>query len=160
MATLGQVTGTVNTLRDVCVLASATAVNGQPTGTTDGVQVFNTNIGASSDIGICAYGRPASEASIFAKAVGTAGTVAATLRFWGYKACLGEWIPIGTGADTTKGTINLGVGVGETKTDKALHSEPFAYVGHFDRIYVEVTAISGTGTSVDVWITTPRSNSY
>lgn len=145
-----------NVLRSICVLAGVTATNGQPATANDGVPGQATNILAAADQGANYSGRAARESSLFVKAVGSGGTVACTIRLWGFLAALGEWVPVGTGADTTKGIINAGTSMGATKTNKVLHAEPFYLAGHFDRLYAEVTAITGTGTAVEVWLTTAR----
>lgn len=153
---LGTVTGNYNNTRQVCLLAAVAATNGQPALATDGVPMYKTPDEklTGPDKGIAVPGKQPSEASIMVKAVGT-GTVSMTLRLWGYLAALGEWVPVGTGADTTKGTLNAGTAIGETKADKALHSEPILYLGHFDRLYLEVVAISGTGTAITAYVVVP-----
>lgn len=154
MSAQGDVVNSNNSKRAVCLLAGVAAPNGQPSLATDGVPVYPVNTVLGSDTGVSPNTRPARESTLFAKVVGSGGTVSATLRLWGYHKDLGEWVPIGTGADTTKGVLNSGSAIGATKTNKALHCEPLLLAGHFDRLYVEVTAISGTTATAEVWINT------
>ena len=157
MTAVGDLVGKSNAKKSVCLITGQTATNGQPTLATDGVPCFpTTNAFTSAADGVCFMADPAGESSIFVKVVGSGGTVAGTFRLWGYHVALAEWVPVGTGADTTKGTLNAGASIGATKTNKALHCEPFWYPGHFDRLYLEVVAISGTSAAAEAWITVPR----
>ena len=91
----------------------------------------------------------------------TAGsaTMTTTVKLWGYTIASGVWVPLGTGADATKGTINAGAAIGETAgiADVIRHSEIVSGLFNFDRVYAELTAIGGTATAitVDVLIVRP-----
>ena len=145
-----------NAFRSVCLLTGQTTTNGQPSAATDGVPVYRKVDAGDGDSGASYRSRASLESSIFLKGVGTGGTCTVTARMWGYLAALGQWVPVGStpAGDTTKGTLNAGTAMGETKTDLVLHSEPFLLAGLFDRLYVEITAIGGTNTTVEVWLTT------
>lgn len=156
---LGTVTVKSNAKREICLLEAVTAANGVPSGASAGVACYPTSLMGPSDEGACYSGRSAREASIVVKGVGT-GTVTMTLRLWGYLAVAGVWVPLGTGADADKGKLNGGAAIGEVATDVALHAEPVVMVGDFDRLYLEVVAIGGTGTAVSAWLVTPRTISY
>jgi NAD-specific glutamate dehydrogenase len=75
----------------------------------------------------------------------------ATIRMWGYTT-QGAWVPIGAGADGTKGVINLQAAIGESGTDVIRHAELMRHLFHFQRLYAEVAAIGGTSTAVTVEI--------
>jgi hypothetical protein len=77
------------------------------------------------------------------------------LRLWGYNTTLAVWVPLGPGADTTKGQLNEETAIGETITDVGLHAERVHDVGLFDRIYLEVVSIGGTNAAVSAVIVTP-----
>ncbi len=143
-----------NAKRAVKLLEAVVAVNGQPSAATDGIPCYPTNRIVADD-GVCFTASPAQDSSIFLKGTGT-GAVTVTARLWGYLAALGEWVPVGTGSDGTKGVLNAGAAFGAVKAGKVLHVEALLYGGHFDRLYLEVTAIGGTSTSVDAWVVTPR----
>jgi hypothetical protein len=134
-------------------LAATSAV---PTLATDGVPCYrNENSPQTTDYGVCYTGRASREASIMIRGTGT-GTVTGTFRLWGFCGALGKWVPVGTGADTTKGTLNAGAAIGEVNADEVLHSEPFYVAGHFDRLYLQCTAIGGTTPSFEAWIVVNR----
>ena len=71
----------------------------------------------------------------------TAGsaTMTTTVKLWGYTIASGVWVPLGTGADLTKGTINAGAAIGETAgiADVIRHSEIVSGLFNFDRVYAE-----------------------
>lgn len=162
MATTGDVSDKLDVFRAVCLLGGAIATNGAPSGAAAGVPC-NTDSPFSAghvETGTNYYRRPAAESTLFVFSTAGSGTMTVTLRLWGYLAAAGKWAPLGTGGDTTKGGLNAGAAIGETTADAIQHCEPFIYGGHFDRLYVEVAAIGGTSTSVDVWMVTPRINTY
>ena len=166
MATAGQVTGTANSLRTTCLLVLDGAggnisANGQPAAATDGVPVYPSKRQGDAADGICYGGKPSREATLLMKAaVAAAQTGSCSLRLWGYSTALGEWVPVGTGSDaTTKGILNGGASIGETKSDKLLHSEPLLLAGHFDRLYIEVLSPTQL-THLEVFVATPISVGY
>lgn len=126
--------------RSIKLLEGATAVNAVPSGAV-GVEVNNLISGL----------RPEKMAvSIFS----TAGTVTLTVtaRLWVRHAASGTWAPLGTGTDAGKGVLNGGAAIGETDTDAIRHTEvvdcPPAL---FDRLYLQISAIGGTGTAIDAY---------
>jgi hypothetical protein len=136
--------GTVTSLGDLVaieLLASATATNSVPSGTSAGLSV-------QDDIKP-AFGGVVPDLMTLSL-VSTAGsaTMTVTARMWGFLAAAAVWVPVGTGPDATKGVINGGVAIGETGADLIRHSETVAYLGHFQRVYLEITAIGGTSTAV------------
>ncbi|WP_196302699.1 hypothetical protein, partial [Streptococcus pneumoniae] len=68
-----------------------------------------------------------------------------------------KWCPVGTGGDTTKGTINNGAAIGETSTNAIYHREPLFDMHTFERIYLRCTAIGGTATALVANLIVPRS---
>ncbi len=157
---VGTVSGSANAKRAVCLLTAQTTTNSAPSAATDGVPCYPSNA-LDTDTGMNYTARASREAVLFVSNSAGSGTVAATLRLWGYLAASGEWYPIGAGADATKGTINAATSLGESGVaDKLNHCEPFYLMGHFDRIYLQVTAISGTATALEAWVTTARSVSF
>ena len=169
--TVGQIksnSDSPNAFRAVCLLTAQTTTTGQPSGETAGVAVYKSTTGAPGrtgavDEGASFPGRASLESTIFVESTASA-TPSLTLRMWGYLACLngGTWVPVGAtpAGDTLKGTLNAGVAIGPTTGDVILHSEPFLYAGHFDRLFLEVVAISGTGQSVEAWLVTAHRRSF
>lgn len=84
--------------------------------------------------------------------ISTAGTVtlSCTLRLRGWSPDQGKWLPLGPGADATKGTINLLSALGETGTDEIAHEETITGLRPFTRLDCEVVAIGGTDTAITV----------
>ncbi len=148
--------------RAACLLTAQTTTNGQPSLATDGIPVYMPVAKGDKDRGASYVARASLESSIFIASKAGSGTVAGTFRMWGYLAALGAWVPVGAtpAGDTTKGLLNAGVSIGETKADVVLHCEPFLLAGHFDRLYLEVTAISGTGTSFEAWLVTAHRRAF
>jgi len=69
-------------------------------------------------------------------------------------AVSGRWFPLGTSStDADKGKLNEGNAMGETAADQISHSEPVLNLHHLDRVYLEITAIGGTATAIDAWLT-------
>ncbi len=155
-ATLGQVKSTKNATRTTCILAATLAANGAPSGATAGVPVYPDNANYNTDQGICYANQPAGVAVVFVNSTAGSGTMAATLRLWGYHSASACWYPVGTGADATKGQLNAVASIGESVSDGIRHAESFYLLGLFDRVYLEVMTISGTGTTLEAWITTAR----
>lgn len=93
-----------------------------------------------------------SPAALLVASTAGSGTMTVTLRLWGYSVVSAAWHPLGTGADSTKGTINAGAACGETNTDSIAHIEIVDGLYGFERLYAEVTAIGGTATAISVWL--------
>src|SRR3990167_1863205 len=89
---------------------------------------------------------------LMVKSTAGSATMSCTLRVWGYSAVSKEWHPVGTGTDALKGTINNGVALGETSTDTIAHAEVLYGLENFERVYLEVVAISGTATAISAWV--------
>lgn len=145
-AALGDVTTISGEVKVVEILASATATNSPPTN--------NAGI-AVNDLSL--YGMAPEEGVLAIASTAGSGTMTATFRLWGKLPVGGGiWVPLGPGADATKGTLNTGSAIGETGTDTLRHSEVVEHLGMFDRLYVEITAIGGTSTAVTAWMVVHR----
>lgn len=129
------------------LVESATANNNAPSGASAGVDVA----AVAATIGA----RPA-KASVAVYSTGGSATMTATIRLWGYLAGPAVWLPLGPGADTTKGYLNGGAAIGETGTNEIRHVEELSNAFHFDRLYAEILAIGGTNTAISVDIIAPK----
>ena len=70
-----------------------------------------------------------------------------TATLWVYAG--GKWGKAGIGATSaTKGLLNGGNTIDEVTADIICHFEEVDYLAHFERVYVEITAIGGTATAV------------
>jgi hypothetical protein len=146
-AAVGDVTAISGDVRVVEVLASATATNSPPSGASAGIAVNDLSL----------YGAPPSKAVLAIASTAGSGTMTATFRLWGYLPVGGGlWVPLGPGADATKGVVNLEAALGETSADAIRHSEVLENIGLFQRLYLEITAIGGTSTAVTGWLVVRR----
>lgn len=146
-AALGDVTTITGEVKAVEVLASATATNSPPSGASAGIAVNDLSL----------FGMAPEEAVLVIASTAGSGTMTATFRLWGEVPVGGGiWVPLGPGADATKGTLNTGSAIGETGTDTLRHSEVVEHLGLFRRLYVEITAIGGTSTAVTAWLVVHR----
>jgi hypothetical protein len=128
--------------RAVELLAATTATNSPPT----------SNAGLDLNTLKVAGRYPDRAALVIASTAGS-GTMTVTVRLWGkLPVASGLWVPLGPGADATKGVLNLEAAIGETGADAIRHSEVIENLLLFERLYVEVTAIGGTSTSVTAWL--------
>lgn len=127
------------------------ATNGKPTGATAGVAVRPHADGSKTGYGL----HDAAESALLLlwSTDVDAEVKTATVRLWGYIGKIGhgenaltinDWFPIGTGVDSTKGTINGVAAAGETDTDEVRHCEIVTNLAYFERLYAEFTAVTGT----------------
>lgn len=145
MAALGTVTDYPDgETKSIVVLASATATNGVPTGSTVGISAAAIRK---------LFGKMPVEAALLVYSTAGSDTMTATIRLWGYHPGPAAWFPIGTGTDALKGTINEEVALGETGTDTIRHLEPIALLGVVGaQLYVQIAAIGGTNTAIEAAI--------
>lgn len=160
MAAGDVITGTSNSKRAIKLIENVIATSAAPSAATDGVPVHQTKLYETADKALSYSQHPAAEATLVIDVVGSAGTVTGMFRLWGYQECTGKWYPMGTGADADKGKVNEGTELGEVASNVVLHAEPVLYVGHFDRIYLQCTAIGGTDATANAWLVTPCTVSY
>lgn len=146
-AAIGDTTAIGNgEVKVVEVLASATATNSPPSA--------NAGVAVAS---LSQYGLVPQKGALVIASTAGSGTMTATFRLWGkLPVASGIWVPLGPGADATKGVLNTGSAIGETGTDTLRHSEMVENLGMFERLYVEITAIGGTSTAVTAWMVVQR----
>jgi len=125
--------------KKLTVLSAATATNSAPSGGAAGVATNSLAIG----------GNIADVCTVLAYSSAGSGTMTATIKMWGYANSI--WCPMGTSStDADKGKLNENNALGETSANAIAHAEPISYVGHFDRVYAEITAIGGSATAINV----------
>lgn len=125
------------------LLEGATATNSPPSGASAGIALTALDAFFSGN-----YAPP--RCAVVVRSTAGSATMTVTVRLWGYYANA-VWVPFGTGADTTKGTLNEGAAIGEgSVADTLTHTEILLFPALFDRVYAEVTAIGGTSTAVNV----------
>lgn len=125
------------------LLASATTTSSDPTLATDGLAIANIRAAFS--------GVMPDVMTLSVTSTTGSGTITFQGRVWGYISnglAAAVWVPIGAGGDTTKGLLNGGVTIGESGTDMIRHAEQVYLLGHFSRIYLQVTTLGGTSPAV------------
>jgi len=134
------------------LLSAATATNSPPTaGSTDvgfGLAgIDNPQAGVSHFVPVDG------QCAIVVKSTAGSATMTVTLKFWVYAVAVAEWMPLGThSGDSTKGVLNQGNAIGEVAANSLLHTELVNGLQHYDRVYLEITAIGGTDTAVDAYL--------
>lgn len=115
-----------------------TATNSPPTTATPGVALPHAT----------------DRATLLIQTLAASGTVTATFKLWGYNNRLATWFPLGIDATAAnKGVINGGNAVAEGPiSDVIRHAEEVTALRAFSRVYLEITAIGGTGTSVAAYL--------
>lgn len=149
---IGTVTSYTNPdIKSIVLLASTTAANNPPSGSGNTVGLFMADV-------YNIFSQMPTELTLMLYSTAGSGTMSVSARLWGYTpANGGMWFPMGIGADATKGMINAGSAMGETAADKIRHTETISLPGHFERLYLEITAISGTSTAVTAELVLRRS---
>lgn len=149
MAALGTVTTYAHgETKSIVALATATAANGVPSGATAGLSLADV---------YALFGFMPSEVGLLVYSTAGSGTMSCTLRIWAYHPGPADWFPLGVGTDANKGVINAQTSIGESDTDQIRHQETLSLPGVAgERLYFEITAIAGTGTSVEVALVARR----
>ncbi len=120
-------------MAQITLRSAAIATTTAPSAATDGVALPFT----------CDY------ATLLAHSTAGSGTMTFTARLWGYNTQTAKWYPLGTHATPdSKGLINDGQAIGETGTDTIAHAEPVGGLRSFQRVDLQITVISGTGTAI------------
>ncbi len=134
------------------LLTAATATNSAPTTAAAGSSL---HLGSNP-------GRPnegfslstLDDCVLLMKSTAGSGTMTVTLKLWGYCASpTAAWHPLGTHTvDASRGLLNEATAIGEVTADALSFSQVITGLRHFDRVYLEITAIGGTSTAVSAWL--------
>ena len=132
------------------LLSGATATNSPPTAGSATAGFDLTGMGA---LGQSHRPERDTTSAIVVKSTAGSGTMTVTLRLWVYSSAISEWMPYGTHATAaSKGVLNEANAIGEVNLNSIVHAELVNGLHHFDRVYLEVTAIGGTATAVDAYL--------
>lgn len=119
-----------------------TAPNGNPSGTSgasSGVAITGRQVGPNGQY------LPGGETEVVVGVVSTAGTTpTATVALWGYAPEANLWFRFKV--------LNAGAAIAATGTNTINYGEAVTGARHFTRLYVELTAISGAATAIDLYI--------
>ena len=133
---------------NVRILNAATATNSAPSGATAGFDI-RTLVSARPPVNVSGN----DDCVLALRGVSTGGTPSVTCKLWVYHVTVGFWLPLGTHATaSSKGIINNGNAMTVTETNIIAHAERVFGLRHVDRVYLEITAIAGTGNSVDAYL--------
>lgn len=131
------------------LLTAATATNSPPSGASAGVSLRHRQIGGEG------FWRGKNDGVILIKSTAGSGTMTATFRVWCYSPLTAAWHPLGSNStESLRGVLNAQSAVDEDGADNLTHAEPITGLAAFTRIYIEITAISGTSTAVSCWLVT------
>jgi hypothetical protein len=135
---IGDIVSKSNAKKTVKLLEGATATSVAPTTVNDGVPCYPTNQIVADD-GHCYMAASAQSSTLN---VDFAAGASASVRMWGYLAAAAKWFPIDSAA------IAL----------TANYAQRYSDLGHYDRLYLQVTAISAS--TVHAYLTTARTVSF
>jgi len=147
---LGDVKVRSNCKKDIVLLAAAVANNGAPALATDGIAMYEVDkLGQTSSIfkdGVNYPHQPVGKHRLCIKGTVDAGqTLVGTFTLWGYLESASAWFQV---------KVNGGSALAETGTDTIGYSEVFDLLSAFDRVYLQIASIGGTGASFDAWLVT------
>lgn len=164
MTAVGDVTFDQNASRAVCLMTAQTTTTAVPTLATQGVPSFQIATAAplGTPKGAFDPARPPLASTLMVSSSAGSGTMTATLRLWGYVAAIGAWVPVSSNPNdiTKSGFIYNGVAIPENTADQISYSETLLNLGHYDRLYLQCSAIGGTATAIEAWLVSARRNAY
>ena len=137
-----------NCKKDIEILSAAVANNSPPASATAGVAMYETDrfgqTNAQFENGANFPHQPASKHQLCIKGTVTAAQIlVGTFTLWGYLASANAWFKI---------NVNGGSALAETSTDAIGYTETFSNLSAFDRVYLELSSIGGTGATFSAWL--------
>lgn len=145
-----------NCTRTICLMTGQTANSGQPTdvaadaGSAQGVPNYPDRTSQLIlDTGACMAGLPAEQSTLAISSTAGSGVMVGTFTLWGFLKQSGKWYPI---------KVNGGAALAELASpgDTIRYTERFLGLGHWDRLYLELSAVGGTATAFEAYLTTAK----
>lgn len=127
-----------NAAKNIKLAENLTVANAVPTVATDGIATYPKDGFYGSDSGHCYTSTAALTSTLLVDMTGT--TPSFTFTLWGYLATAGKWYPIKVFTAMTANTVTQGL----------------QDLGHFDRLYLQATAVTGTTPSANAYLVTSR----
>lgn len=140
-------------------MTGQTANTGQPSDTaeateTEGVPCYAADQGFNSlyavdDAGAFYLGEPPESSTLVISSTAGSGVMVGTFTLWGYCAHTAKWYPI---------TVNGGAALAELASpgDTIRYQQTYTGLGVWDRLFLQLAAVGGTGTAFEAWLVTPR----
>lgn len=143
-----------NVKKAICLLTAQATNNSPPATAGAGFPTYPE----TNEFGASAYASKAEKAALFPvrnplkstlciRSSAGSGTMTGTFTLWGYLTAAAAWFPI---------KVNGGNAIAETGTDVIGYTEAFENIGHFDRVYCELSAVGGTSTAFEAWLVTAK----
>lgn len=138
-------------------MVGQTANTAAPSLVTDGVPNYPVEKIYGTDTGACYQGYAARESFLTLFTTAGSGTLAGTFTLWGYLAKgtagasgpnggNGIWVPV----------VKVNGGTGFSSATPVTYAERELNLGLYDRLYLQLTAVGGTSTAWEAWLTTAR----
>lgn len=155
---MANVVGTIacskNAIRAVCLMVGQTTNTGAPATATDGVPNYPDESIYASDTGACFAACAARESFLSIITTAGSGTCTGTFTLWGFVAAAnagaGAWVPV----------VKVNAAAAISQTAPVAFAERELDLGLFDRLYLQLAAISGTSAAFEAWLSTARTVSY
>lgn len=108
---------------------------------------------STSTHGVAINADRVTEYVLMAYSTAGSGTMSATLRLWAYNPTPNKWFPLGSSStEANRGVLNEQSAIDEDPVDTLIHAEPIYGLSAFTRCYVQITNISGVGTTVSAYL--------
>lgn len=144
---VGDVSGSDNLKRCICLMTAQATNNSPPSAAGDGVKAYPDEGIFVSDTGAFFAAEFPDLATLCIKSSAGSATMTGTFTLWGYVTKAAAWFPV---------KVNGGSAIAETSADAINYTEAFTQLGHFDRLYLELSAVGGTATAFEAWLLCAR----
>lgn len=152
-AAVGTVTNNSNAKRAICLMTAQIATTAAPAGATAGVPSYPLML-PGVDTGAFFTGSAPDNSVLQVFSTAGAGTISGTFILWGFVAAgsagvngpnggSGVWLQVATIT-----TLSGAAPVSEIQN--------IPYLGAYDRLYLQCSAISGTSAAFEAWLSTAR----
>lgn len=136
---------------NIKLLSGATATNGAPTA---GDETVGFPLQGLAGTGRNHFVPVSGSAALILKSTAGSGTMTGTFRLWVYSTTIDDWMPYGSHTTlASRGLLNEAVAITEDPgSDQIVHAELVNGLQHFNRVYLQITAIGGTATAFDAYL--------
>lgn len=153
-AVVGTVTNSFNAKRSICLMVAQAATNAAPAAATAGVAAYPIAQSLNADTGAFYTGVAPDESVIQLFTTAGAGAVTGTFVLWGFLAAGSAGVSGPNGGAGVWVQIATLTAFSGTAPASAIQNIPF--LGAYDRLYLQCTALTGTSVAFEAWLTTAR----